>query len=324
MPQINMPQSKKKDPLEVIMQGVQLASGILGIRKDLVQTDYLQQQKGEAANESAMKAAETQRKAEGRMLPFEELEASQKFTQVPEGTKGAVRLISPTSGAPAFYQPRQEDNKDSLGWATLKYKMQNDTASQVAEREKLSREDKFKADEINKEFLNHESTKKYVSAFEKASGLEQLLKKKQAVIDSIALRQVFGLSGDTGAIRAEDLQQFSTNPAVLDRFVAIFNKGLSGETIPDNERKYLSDFAQEMGANARIRLTKYADQYAKRISNTTKFDNKKALEFLNPENLLTESVQGMQAPDQQIGVGQAGAAPKKSNSQLMDEFLQTP
>lgn len=314
-----MPQ--KKDPLATIMQGVQLAAGVLGIRESLIKSDYFEQQKQQQEDVYKQQQEEAKRKAEGRLLPVEEAELAKGFNVVPEGTAGAVRFISPTTGAPAFYKPKAEDDKNALGWAQLSYKMQQDTANQVADREKLSREDKFKADEINKEFLNHESTKKYVSAFEKASGLEQLLKKKQAVIDAIALRQVFGLSGDTGAIRAEDLQQFSTNPSLLDRFVAIFNKGLSGETIPDNERKYLSDFAQEMGANARIRLTKYADQYAKRIANTTKFDNKKALEFLNPENLLTEAVQGQQAPAQTIGAGQAGAAPKKSNSQLMDEFL---
>lgn len=322
MAQVNMPQSRRKDPLEVILQGVQLASGILGIRKDLTQTDYLQKQMEQSDAEFAAKEAESQRISEGRLLPKEQAEYYAKgFQTVPEGTKDAVRFISPETNAPVFMQPKVDENKDALGWANLNYRIQQDNASKVADAAKLSREDKFKADEINKEFLNHESTRKYVSAFEKASGLEQLLKKKQAVIDAIALRQVFGLSGDTGAIRAEDLQQFSTNPALLDRFVAIFNKGLSGETIPDNERRYLSDFAKEMGANARIRLTKYADQYAKRIANTTAFDNKKALEFLNPENLLTEAVQGIQAPEQTIGAGQAGADPKKSNSQLMDEFL---
>lgn len=305
---------EKRDPLQTILAGVQIAGGILGIKENLEKSDLTKLQIKKAEDEQ-------KRQQEGRLLPAEEAELSKGFNVVPEGTAGAVRFISPTTGAPAFYKPKAEEDKNALGWARLKWDVQKANADKVAEASKLSREDRFKADEINKEFLNHESTRKYVSAFEKASGLEQLLKKKQAVIDAIALRQVFGLSGDTGAIRAEDLQQFSTNPALLDRFVAIFNKGLSGETIPDNERKYLSDFAKEMGANARIRLTKYADQYAKRIANTTAFDNKKALEFLNPENLLTEAVQGIQAPEQTIGDGQAGAAPKKTNSQLMDEFL---
>jgi hypothetical protein len=323
MAQVNMPQSRRKDPLETILQGVQLASGILGIKDSLNKSDLMNKQAAQSDAEFQQKQAEQTRITEGRLTPAEELQVSKGFQMVPEGTAGAVKFISPTTGAPAFYSPRQE-GVSPLEIAKLDLEKKKVGLQQQQLSQNRTDKEREQADTINKEFINNGRTNEYVKAYEKAGNLQNLLMKKQSVIDAIALRQVFGLSGDTGAIRAEDLEQFSTNPALLDRFVAIFNKGLDGQVIPDNERKYLMDFAADMNANARVKLMKHADTFASRLSNTTKYNKKEALEYLNPSNLLTDVAprnvpQGI--PERQIGIGEAGAAKKRTNEDIMNEFI---
>lgn len=327
--QVNSPQSKRKDPLELIMNGLQIAGGILGIRKDMVQTEALQKQQEYAAQESEQKNTqfesnqeEIARRREGRLLPTEELDVSRQFVQVPEGTRDAVKVISPTTGQPSFLMPRPEgtDPFKQKTYDLQKQKLDLDLAKESRENRQKEKE---KADEINKEFINNPRTNQYVSSYETAGELKQLLSKKEAVIDAVALRKVFKLSGDVGAIRAEDLQQLGSSPAITDRALAAFNKALDGQVIAPNERKALFDLSEDISANARVKLMKHADTFAARLSNvSTQFNKKKALEYLNPNNLLTD-VQGREIQRSTSTVNSQGIPLKKnkSNDDVMNEFL---
>lgn len=327
--QVNSPQSKRKDPLELIMNGLQIAGGILGIRKDMVQTEALQKQQEYAAQESEQRNAEFEskqeeiaRKKEGRLLPAEELDVSRQFVQVPEGTRDSVKVISPTTGQPSFLMPRPEatDPFKQKTYELQSKKLELDLAKEAKESKQKQIE---KADEINKEFINNPRTNQYVSSYETAGELKQLLSKKEAVIDAVALRKVFKLSGDVGAIRAEDLQQLGSSPAITDRALAAFNKALDGQVIAPNERKALFDLSADIAANARVKLMKHADTFASRLSNvSTAFNKKKALEYLNPSNLLADiESRDFQNNAQAIKTPNIPGKKNKSSDEVMNEFL---
>ena len=323
MAQIIMPQ-QKKDTLDQLVQGVQLAGGILGIKKDWEQLKQLsvaaeQNKAAEARSAETHKLGveEMARKKEGRFTPEEMLDANKSFKFSPENVPGSVKVIDPSTGAPVFGIPREapKDLTSALTAKKFEYEMTKD------QKEK-DRQERIDADNIVKDFQNDKRTAKYQETYERADSLKQLLSKNSPVIDAIALRNVFGLSGDTGAIRSEDLEQFSVNPSLVGQATSLINKALDGKALLPDERAALFDFAEDMGSNARQDLNRNAESFADRLAKATRMKKNEALEYLNPSLLLrSRSPRNMVNTETKIGAGPAGAAPKKSNEDILNEFI---
>ncbi len=134
--------------------------------------------------------------------------------------------------------------------------------------------------------MSDKKTLDYQSGFEISQELQNLLNTKEAVIDAIALRKVFKISGDVGAIRSEDLEQLGASPALISQLQAVFGSKLEGRRIEGKERNTLNNLAKNMEAANRLKLEKHAEGFASRLANVTSLKKDDALNFLDAGSML--------------------------------------
>lgn len=340
--QVNVPQSKRKDPLELIMNGLQIAGGILGIRKDMVQTEALQKQQEYAAQESEQKNTqfesaqeEIARRKEGRLLPTEELDVSRQFSQVPEGTKGSVRIISPTSGAPMFYAPKEAS---LTPYETAKLNM--DAKKNAAEAEARTKKDLAEADDRarkiaedkSKTTFDRESSLRddYTRLSQKTSEAILGFKKVQQAgenfsnnaYDDVALLYGYMKTIDPGAaVQEGDKAIFEKSTSIPSYITNLYNKSVEGTSLTPQQRQDVVAAAakqvkahldaQDITDNRYEMYSKNAKVNPKNVVNNFYSSFDKELErYFNPKKV------------KQDGVGAAGATPKrKSSDEVMNEFL---
>jgi hypothetical protein len=321
MAEIYRPQ--KKDPLEQILQGVQLAAGVLGIRESWQRYEAGKQQQAQQKDES-------ERLKTGQLTPIEESKISMSMVPTQEGTPGAVKFISPTTNAPIFYRPKTSQESEALGWASLeqrKGQFENEIAlsadkarrDQLAANAKINQEERYKADEIKEKFMKDPKTMMYQGGFESSQELQNLLEKDDPIIDAVSLRRVFKLSGDVGPIRAEDLQQLGASPALIDQAMQTINMALQGTRIEPEQRASLIEFAKDMEANNRLKMTKHGEAFAGRLSDITPMNKSQALQYLNPSGLLYDiPIKTMQP---KYGPGTAIGGEAETPQATLDRFL---
>lgn len=320
--QVNVPQSKRKDPLELIMNGLQIAGGILGIRKDMVQTEALQKQQEYAAQESEQKNTqfesaqeEIARRKEGRLLPTEELDVSRQFSQVPEGTKGAVRVISPTSQAPVFYKPIVEQQG-------LTPYQQAELGIKAGNRIEAKKSEQF----------SNENTLR--TQYQKESAITQgsylgFQKVKEAANDRSGpgdLALIFGYMktiDPTSTVREGEFANAENSGGIPAKLMNIYNKAINGERLSDAQRTdFIKSAANQLNAHLSgqklidQKYSKLASQYKLNqhniIDNNFKEISKEISSYLNPNSKKVK----------QEDVGATGATTKrKSSDEVMNEFL---
>lgn len=329
--QVNSPQSKKKDPLELIMNGLQIAGGILGIRKDMVQTEALQKQQEYAAQESEQKNTqfessqeEIARKREGRILPTEKLEVAQKFNEVPEGTINAVRLIDPNSDSPKFYAPKEAG---LTPYETAKLNIDAKKFTQEADdRARKIAEDKSKTTFDRESSLRDDYTRLSQKTSEAILGFKKVQQAGENfsnnAYDDVALLYGYMKTIDPGAaVQEGDKAIFEKSTSIPSYITNLYNKSVEGTSLtPQQRRDVVSAAAKQVKAHldAQDITDNRYEMYAKNakvnpknvVNNFYSSFDKDLERYFNPKKVKQE------------GVGTTGAAPKrKSSDEVMNEFL---
>lgn len=198
------------------------------------------------------------------------------YIAVPEGTKGAVAIKNPGTGTEGIYMPRVDYRAGETNRIASEANAFNKS---IAESQRLS---KYEADFQNDKFVR-ENTEK-VSA---ANFIDQLIAQESPILDAVAQRQVFRLSGDVGAIREPDLRDLGSSPELKERALAALNMMTQGQRLSDESRADIKKMVQIVRSVASRDVNRIADRYADTAARELRSYNKTdVLKFLKPENAL--------------------------------------
>lgn len=170
---------RKRDPLEIIAQGLQVAGGILGIKESFERSDLRELQTKREQTQFDLAQEELTRKKEGRLSPEEFANIRTKYTPVEEGTPGAFGGFS-YEGKPQFLKPTSE----------ITTERQLEAAKTAAEKEAAKARQK-REDDLRKEFD---------ARIEKPNGPLAQLRKSRQIVDIYNKDSTLSTADDVAAI----------------------------------------------------------------------------------------------------------------------------
>ena len=277
---------QKVDPLDRILKGLQIASNIYGIKTASEQSD-LNKARLDIANQQQ---AVAQRQESGVLTPLEAQKAG--FTQVPEGTEGAVNLNIKTGEniEPGSFRLASDlTSERALSAAGEK------ETTRLAER----RDDQeLKVGEKLIDFQKEKKTKDLSDKYNSAARVEALVELKNPIADAILKRNLFRISGDVGVIRAEDLRELGSDPSLIQKAQLAMDTMLKGEPITDKARIDIKEATSILKAIAEKELNNFGAQRSQAIAGLFRgFDSQDILDRMN----LRETFITQQEIDELVG-----------------------
>lgn len=177
---------RKRDPLEIIAQGLNVASGILGIKESFERSDLREAQLAAAKatelnQQDKLKAqiAERERIQSGQLNAPEFAAMREKFTPVAEGTKGAIGGFT-YQGQPQFFRPTSEITTESQL-----------AAANTAREKQLAKDRQKREDDLRGEFD---------ARIEKPNGPITQLRKVRQIVDIYNKKEDLSKADDVAAI----------------------------------------------------------------------------------------------------------------------------
>lgn len=223
---VQQPQPKE-DPLSKIMKGIQVASGILTLK------DQITDDPNKLTNKE--------------MLGYL---SSGKVQKVEPGTAGSISFKGPEGNDVAFLAKAPElsevdkarvakinkesellDKNYAVKLQELEVKKRNAASSEQRLAYDRQENEMKKEYQAVKSFQNDRKVEEYRDQYQGAKQVIDLIQKGDAIGAQIALRNLFRLSGDVGAIRAEDLQQLGATPDLAAQVVGTWNRWVKGEPV---------------------------------------------------------------------------------------------
>jgi hypothetical protein len=288
-----MPQQRESD-LDQILKGLQIAGSVYGLytnSKDLelkkAQMDQLTAEKDAAKAEKARIAAgdwdgqdADKALASGGLVSDVEMpNAVKKSMILPSGEKKEVWWKTPA-------QVQAEAKADS-----------DTKAGAIASEQKNFERDKYVAGEVDK-FKQDDQVQEILKKSSASKSVGWLLKQKQPNLDAAALAAVFKMSGDVGAVRQEDRDNFGLSPALEAQAQATLKRLSEGQVIAPAERANLLKWTAMIDHVSKRDIQKLADQRASTIAKTSHKNRNEVLEMINPLGMLPEDFET--ATDEQI------------------------
>lgn len=300
----------KETALDKLIKGVQVAQGMYGIYSDMSKLDAmkeqqdlarmrLKQQDDLAQKTFDLNAGKAKREEEAFNIDKGKLQASEAGIVTPgtlntdylqkgyaladrDGPGTVARTLKTPQGESTIYlkAPSQVLNeRERIG--------QGAKLAEAGSKERVAL-----SEDLNKFSVDQDKrVRDIVESADAARQVQWLLKQNAAVTDQIALRQVFRMSGDVGAIRPEDLKQLGASPAMKDQAMLALNKMASGQTIADAERANLNRFTDYIIQKRKSDIVSHADRYSKNLSVKYRGVNQEdILNALSPTSLIPEPV----------------------------------
>lgn len=141
------------------------------------------------------------------------------------------------------------------------------------------------------DFAKDNTVKEYTQNYNQAAQINALSKLNSGIADNFIKRNLFKMSGDVGAIRAEDMQQLGSDPSYLQKVKLIFTQGFEGEALTPEARKSIEEVSRVIQAKNKISLEKYANKYADILSRDSKFTKDEIISRLDPNAMLMNDAQ---------------------------------
>lgn len=290
-------QREKESDLDKLLKGLQVANLGFGIYSDYKRLEDMKLERTirdeNAGREATKFKTETDTTARQNRAIITPEEANKDYfqkgyvvTDKPE--LNAIERTIRTEGLPdqkVFLKlPGQVDmeNRKAIGQNALRVegvKLDAET------RKELSKQlDDFTPDKNSK-------VKELVESADSARKVEWLLAQEKPTLDQIALRQLFRMSGDVGAVRAEDLKQLGSSPAAQDQALLTLGRLQNGMTISPTERANLKKFTDIIVLKNTQDLHRLAKQKAKTVAVGVRgVAENDVLEMLNVEGLIPPSM----------------------------------
>lgn len=299
-PRVQAPQRQQqpeRDIFDKIMLGLQAANSVLGIKGQLEQSEMREFERERLTR--ADELAAQQRAEEKQLDPFKEAALVQQGFQFSSGDEGpqpanAIQFQTP-SGEPRFGVP----GLTVAQRMTVKQQEDAAVAQRIAAKEKLDTENAKNLYDIKQDFRNDKGVVKAQESFQAAEYVNTLLDQESPVLDAIALRQVFRLSGDVGVIREQDLADLGASPALKDRAELAISKLLEGKRINDTERADLKRMSENVMMMRRRDVNRVATTFAKDGAGRIKGLNQdEVMDYLNPAGILPAQSYQFVAPEE--------------------------
>lgn len=295
------PVSRPANDMDQLSQAVGLALKFYDIKLNADQQKAANGLLAKKAEEDARKEgakfggdheAVTSRPAAGPFVPLDQAPSFAR-SAAPEGTVGYV---------PASFG--QKNREIAVQEDNLNYNRDRD------DRERFTKH-------VN-DFKNDGDIEKIKVKVEAANFIDNLLTEKNPIMDAVALRQTFKLSGDVGAIKPEDLRDLGASPALKDQALLALEQMRSGQRIDDESRKAISRMAEIVRQQSRSSVSRIANRYADTAARDLRGVNKNdMLNALAPETVLAETPR----PQSQQSAGGGLSAEQIAAKEILEERM---
>lgn len=278
---------KKEDPLSQILRGVQVAGTVLGLKEaltkdpnELTQKEYLSMIDKVEAVEPGTEGA----------LPgkFRIAGMDKEVSFIPKAPK--LSPLDQLKAAKLSKEISQMDQKYATQLQELEIKKRNATrADEVFAFDKQKYELEKEYNSV-KDFQKNKNVVEFVTQYQGAKQVVDLIQKGDAIGAQVALRNLFRLSGDVGAIRAEDLQQLGATPDMASQVASMWNRWVEGEPITEKAKGQIFKTMEVIQDNAKKKLESKASTMAKTDAAAIRGLNQEdMLERYNVDGLLDEA-----------------------------------
>lgn len=296
MPGVIVPGRRNKDAelLGIINTGLNIASNVYGIKSAQAQLARQESADARADEQFAMQKQQVEDQRQGIITPTQKLQLEgQGFQFKPaEGPQsGALGIRTPEGNVQAFtvapgLTPAQQGTLDISRSTAQAARARRDDDLAYRDKENLFKvQDKFRTDKVVQESSDK---------LNRAGVIRGLLDQNEPITDSIALNQVFRMSGDVGAIRDQDLERLGASPALMDRALLAINRLSSGQRIDDKARNSLNKAVDLIETLAKEDINRRASFFANQGSSLINgMDAEDILEQLEVESFAPPTI----APD---------------------------
>ena len=123
-----------------------------------------------------------------------------------------------------------------------------------AKRDAKQREEIEALSEADEEVRKDKKIVEAADNISDAALIEELINKEKPIADQFLMRKLFRISGDVGAIRAEDLRQLGSSPEAKEQFLQWVNSATVGETIRPEARESIREIVGVIGRQNREKI----------------------------------------------------------------------
>jgi hypothetical protein len=301
----------KKDPLDEILKGVQIASGIFGIKASFDTAALKQAQLGQiesrqAADVAAREAAsaEQTRVASGDLQPRERLAFGEKFEEVSPETPGAIGGFSQQLEG----QDREEISFLSRDVGKAKAKAAADEAAAVKMAAKIAKDEG--ENRSKKEIkMRGEHTKASQDTIKAERGFRKVQAagsgEASGVKDVALIFGFFKTIDPESTIREGEFATAENTGGADDRAIAAYNKLFTGERLTEPQRAQFVDAAKNQMLS-QLQVQKVTDD---RFTNLAERADLDVIDVVDPRfkslaEELAETQQTLQKPVSQVSTQQ--------------------
>lgn len=282
--QINQPRPRE-NPLDTVVKGLQVVGGVLNIKNTLA----------EAERDKARFEAEQQSQAEakqGLFTPGDIQKGILSGAVIPaqKGMAGAIPLRVRSSG-PADQSGLLPSQEEYVLPSAVVKRQAEERQQQLAETDRVN---KAKIDAVQ-DFEKKPQVKDSTDAFSRSKLVDDLLAQNSPQTDQIALRQLFRLSGDVGAIRDSDIDALGRDRSVWQRAKGTLLELSEGAALTPEARERVRQGLKIMQDHHRAILSKQAESFSKsRAADIRGVNSEDLFRSINIDSLLDQSfsVQG--------------------------------
>lgn len=132
-----------------------------------------------------------------------------------------------------------------------------------------------------------------IDSLKAAENVRSLIKGNNPIADSVALRQLFRISGDVGAIRPEDLKQLGTDPSAVGILVQSIGQITEGQRITPEARVSIDKAVDLLRRNVVNKINNVAKARADNMAAAYGRDPSEMLDRLGVKSLLGEQMQSV-------------------------------
>ncbi len=280
MATINQPQRRESD-LDIVLKGLQAIGGIMDIKKTYEEGQRLKAMQEQEQAATQAQAAELDRKRANKLYAGEitSLLGDKKIVPVPEGATGDISIMEQrapgeigvaetprtfmSQGAYEQYASTLKKPEDSFKEDEKKWKIED---RRIQEEERKNKEiDRLNTElkEAAKEFNQKPIVRESIDNYSRAKLVDDLLAKGTSDAIAIAQRQMYRMSGDVGAIRAEDVTDLSENPSLFERGRTMLLSAAKGEKITPEMVKDMRNTLNVMQKHYKKLAYKQGQSFAK-------------------------------------------------------------
>lgn len=277
-------------------RNIQILGAALGLARDVYKVNMDEKAAAKAQEFTLQKYEKEQQAKAAENKRNEDIKVAENFLEVPSGTKGAITLPDRTG----LFLPRTDARAVEAN--ALKKQENDNKLAEITETKKTNERAKLAGYEDK--FRNDKAVNDNREKITAANMIDNLVDSESPILDAVALRQVFRLSGDVGAIRDPDLRDLGSSPELKERALQALGMLQNGQRIRPEARADIKKMAHVVQQLAQRDVNRLADRYADTAARELRgFNKSDILQILAPESALPTTERLVDSGDKNQGGG---------------------